>query len=108
MFMWRGPKPSSGSPRYFPRSYLEFPKDGVQVMIRKGKLSRSWLVAFTGAVLAATMTLGATFGTVVPIGGEAADIALDEARGVLYIANFTANRIDVMSLANNTDRKSVV
>ena len=34
----------------------------------------------------------ATFGTVVPIGGEAADIALDETRGVLYIANFTANR----------------
>src|SRR5207302_7246938 len=44
----------------------------------------------------------ATLGTVVPIGGAAADIALDEPRGVLYIANFTANRIDVMSLADNT------
>jgi len=76
-------------------------------MIRKGKLSKSWLVAFTGAVLAATMTLGATFGTVVPIGGEAADIALDEARGVLYIANFTANRIDVMTLANRNIQTSI-
>src|SRR3984893_34872 len=44
----------------------------------------------------------ATVGTVVPIGGQAADIALDEPRGVLYIANFTANRIDVMSLSDNT------
>ena len=30
-----------------------------------------------------------------------------EARGVLYIANFTANRIDVMSLANNTIQTSI-
>ncbi len=48
----------------------------------------------------------ATFGTVVPIGGQAADIALDETRGLLYIANFTGNQIDVMSLANNTIQTS--
>src|SRR5437867_13440218 len=46
---------------------------------------------------------GATFGTVVPIdipiGGHVSDIVLDEPRGVLYIANFTARRIDVMSVA---------
>ncbi len=41
----------------------------------------------------------ATFGTAVPIGGEATDLALDQPRGVLYIANFTANRIDRMNLA---------
>ena len=41
------------------------------------------------------------FGTVVPIGGHASDIALDEPRGVLYIANYTANRIEVM---NTSDR----
>ncbi|SPF32343.1 hypothetical protein SBA4_1130002 [Candidatus Sulfopaludibacter sp. SbA4] len=45
---------------------------------------------------------GATFGQVVAIGGQAADIALDEGRGVLYIANFTAGRIDVLSLAGLT------
>ncbi|MCP5115318.1 MAG: hypothetical protein GY953_31200, partial [bacterium] len=50
-------------------------------------------------MLAAT-AWGATLGKVVPIGGQASDIALDEQRGVLYIANFTANRIDVMSLAD--------
>jgi len=58
------------------------------------------------ASLAAT-AWGGTFGTVVPIGGEASDLALDELRGVLYIANFTANRIDVMSLQNNTIQTSI-
>src|ERR1043165_8051627 len=50
----------------------------------------------------ATPSSAATFGTVVPIGGHASDIALDESRGVLYIANFTANRIEVMSLADRS------
>jgi DNA-binding beta-propeller fold protein YncE len=56
---------------------------------------------FTVAVLAlATTTVhGATFGTAVRLGGTTADIALDEARGVLYVANFGASRIDVVSLA---------
>jgi uncharacterized protein (TIGR03437 family) len=62
---------------------------------------RKFLVsAFAGLVLTSAGALAGTFGTVVPIGGEAADIALDPTRGVLYVANFTANRIDVMSLAN--------
>lgn len=63
------------------------------------------------SVVAVAMTAGSahagTFGTVVPIGGEAADIALDPTRGVLYIANFTANRIDVMTLSNNTIQTSI-
>src|SRR5580704_10532877 len=61
-------------------------------------------------VLAASLAVaawGGTFGTVVSIGGEAADLALDESRGVLYIANFTANRIDVMSLATNRVQTSI-
>lgn len=48
-----------------------------------------------------------TFGLVVPIGGQAGDIALDEPRGVLYIANFTANRIDLMSLKDFTVHTSL-
>jgi uncharacterized protein (TIGR03437 family) len=57
-----------------------------------------WLwIALAGAGIGVTGTApGATFGTVVAIGGQAADIALDEGRGVLYIANFTASRIDVL------------
>ena len=51
-------------------------------------------------------TAAASFGTVVPIGGTPSDIALDESRGVLYIADFGANRIDVMSLADNSIQTS--
>ena len=58
-------------------------------------------IALAAALASAvTPSVAATFGTVVPIGGHASDIALDESRGVLYIANFTANRIEVMSLAD--------
>src|ERR1700683_1527449 len=49
----------------------------------------------------------ATFGTVGPIGGQASDEALDATRGLLYIANFTANQIDVMSTATNTIQTSI-
>jgi uncharacterized protein (TIGR03437 family) len=47
-----------------------------------------------------TASWAATFGTVVPIRGHVSDIALDEGRGVVYAANFTANRIEVISMAN--------
>jgi uncharacterized protein (TIGR03437 family) len=69
-------------------------------------LKSYWWKTVLAASLAAT-AWGGTFGTVVSIGGEASDLALDETRGVLYIANFTANRIDVMSLATNTIQTSI-
>src|SRR5258708_8844659 len=59
------------------------------------------------AMLSARPGVAATFGTAVPIGGHASDIVLDEARGVLYIANFTANRIEVMSTADYSIRTSM-
>src|ERR1022692_288175 len=52
------------------------------------------------ALLGTSPGVAANFGTAVPIGGHASDIALDESRGLLYIANFTANRIEVMSTAD--------
>jgi uncharacterized protein (TIGR03437 family) len=54
------------------------------------------------AAMSALAVAAGTFGTVVPIGGEASDLTLDENRGVLYIADFTGNCIDVMSLSTNT------
>jgi uncharacterized protein (TIGR03437 family) len=45
--------------------------------------------------------LAGTFGSRIQIGGEAADLALDEPRGVLYVADFTRNHIEVVSLAAN-------
>jgi len=59
------------------------------------------------ALCVCTATYGATFGRVVAIGGQASDLALDEARGVLYIANFTANRIEIMSLKDHTIQRSM-
>jgi uncharacterized protein (TIGR03437 family) len=70
-------------------------------------LSKSyWWKIVLVASLAAT-AFGATFGKVVSIGGHASDLALDEARGQLYVANFTANRVEVMSLANNAIQTSI-
>jgi uncharacterized protein (TIGR03437 family) len=57
-------------------------------------------------ILAAPASAG-VFGTVVPIGGNASDIVLDEARHSLYIANFTANRIEVMSTDDLTISTSI-
>ena len=65
----------------------------------------SWKIVLLSTLAAAAW--GGTFGRVVSIGGHASDLALDEPRGVLYIANFTANRVDVMSLANNTVQTSI-
>jgi uncharacterized protein (TIGR03437 family) len=64
-------------------------------------------IALAAAASSAAPLLAANFGTVVPIGGHAADIALDESRGLLYIANFTAGRIDVMSTSDNTIHTSM-
>src|ERR1035438_7969849 len=70
-----------------------------------------WNVRFLPIALAALMSpalsVAANFGTVVPIGGQASDIALDESRGLLYIANFTANRIEVMSTADKSIHTSM-
>jgi uncharacterized protein (TIGR03437 family) len=64
-----------------------------------------WKTALAASLSVAAW--GGTFGNVVSIGGHASDLALDEARGVLYIANFTANRVEVMSLGTNTIQTSI-
>ena len=65
-------------------------------------------ISLAAALASAAMpSRAATFGTVVPIAGPASDIALDESRGLLYIANFTANRIDVMSTADYSIHSSM-
>lgn len=53
------------------------------------------LCALAGALTAAT------FGTPVAIGGQATGVALDGPRGVVYAANYTASRIDVISTAGS-------
>src|SRR5712691_1276360 len=70
-------------------------------------MRKSWMRVLAVAMVAGGSLAAGTFGRVVAIGGEASDVALDEVRGVLYIANFTANRIEVMSLSNNTIQTSI-
>jgi uncharacterized protein (TIGR03437 family) len=60
-----------------------------------------------GLWLSAGIASAAALGRVVSIGGHANDLALDEPRGVLYVANFTANRIEVISLADGSIQTSM-
>src|SRR5229473_347415 len=60
------------------------------------------LSLFTFSVLLCIHASAANFGSPVVIGGHASDIALDESRGRLYIANFAGRRIDVMSTTDNS------
>jgi uncharacterized protein (TIGR03437 family) len=81
---------------------VDFLEENGVSMLRK----LCWL-AISSAFLLGHSAMAGTFGTVVSIGGAASDVALDEARGVLYIADFTANRIEVMSLASKTIQTSL-
>jgi uncharacterized protein (TIGR03437 family) len=47
------------------------------------------------------------FGSVIAIGGTPSDIALDETRGQLYVADMGGNLIDVVSTADNTVHSSI-
>jgi uncharacterized protein (TIGR03437 family) len=68
----------------------------------------SLLITMAAGIAAFTSPgFAAAFGTVVPITGHASDIVLDEPRGLLYIANFTANRIEKISLSDNSPRGSI-
>jgi uncharacterized protein (TIGR03437 family) len=76
--------------------------------VRFAQSYQAWLCCLLLSVLLGGGTLSAaTFGQVVAIGGQASDLAIDEARGVLYVANFTANRVDVVSLGSRSVQTSI-
>jgi len=52
-------------------------------------------------------TTGATFGSVINLGGTPSDVVLDEARGRIYSVNSSANRVDVLSLSERKLMKSI-
>jgi uncharacterized protein (TIGR03437 family) len=70
-------------------------------------LSKSYWWKTSLALSLAAAAWGGTFGKAVSIGGHSSDLALDEPRGVLYIANFTANRVEVMSLGSRAIQTSI-
>jgi len=53
-------------------------------------LRKSWILSMAGVVVMAGTALGGTFGTVVTIGGAPADLALDEARGIVFVPTGSA------------------
>ncbi len=63
-------------------------------------MHHSCAVCCISAIFAAACANAATFGKVVAVRGSVSDIALDERHGRLYIANLTANRIEVMNTAD--------
>ncbi len=63
---------------------------------------QSRLSVFLVALGLATTGFAATFGTVVPLSGNVADIALDESRGRLYVANFGAYKVDIINTASQS------
>ncbi|HEY4086302.1 MAG TPA: hypothetical protein VGM43_10215 [Bryobacteraceae bacterium] len=75
---------------------------------------RAPFIASLGAVLGAAVLIPAAakattpvFGSVLAIGGTPSDIALDETRGQLYVADMGGSLIDVVSTADNTIHSSI-
>ena len=75
--------------------------------LTKTRFSLAALVAVLVLACLAQEAQAAPFGRVVAIGGHASDLALDEARNVLYVANFTANRIEIVSLSDGSIQTSM-
>src|SRR5687767_9208294 len=74
-------------------------------MKRLNRIGRLCQIAL--ALLVCVPVAAGTFGKVVSIGGHASDLALDEARGVLYVANFSAGVVDVVSLTEEKLQRSI-
>ncbi len=62
--------------------------------------SQRQIIPFFLATLSAVPCAAATFGTVVPLRGTVSDIALDERRGHVYAANFSASQVEVISTSS--------
>lgn len=81
-------------------------QEKLKSQMRRAGAAIKVMVSTASAVLvllcSLNLALGATVGNRVTISGQAADIALDERRGLVYVANFTGNRIEVVSMATNT------
>src|SRR5438876_1009138 len=66
------------------------------------KVFRCGVFAVLSAALFVPADYGATFGTNVPVKGEISDLAWDQGRKLVYGANFSAKRIEVLNTATKT------
>jgi uncharacterized protein (TIGR03437 family) len=69
--------------------------------------SKEFITSLALLIAVAAPSFAAGFGKVVAIGGQASDIVLDESRSQLYIANFGAATVQVMSTVDNTIHTSI-
>src|ERR1019366_8279565 len=63
---------------------------------------RSRILCLVFAWVSSASCWAGNFGTVVPIHGTVSDIALDERRGVVWAANFSAFRVEAVNLASQS------
>jgi len=69
---------------------------------------RTPLLVFVLAVIGlAAEGRAATFGSVVPVRGTVSDIALDESRAAIYVANFTAYRVEIIDIPSRSIRGTI-
>lgn len=66
------------------------------------------MVLLALALTVAAVAQGGTYGKVVYLRGQISDIALDERRGLLYAANFTANRIEQIRTDTGATQNAVM
>ena len=70
-------------------------------------LSESWRFVAWSVLCLVPAAFPAPFGKVVDIGGHASDVALDERRGVVYVANYTGDEIAVVSTTNYLVQRTI-
>jgi uncharacterized protein (TIGR03437 family) len=78
---------------------------GIQLLF-SGTRWQQLLTVTALLVAGLTPANAATFGRPIVIGGQASDLVLDERRGVLYVANFTGNRVEVVSTESGSVQTS--
>ncbi len=71
--------------------------------------SRIFSLLFSALFAAAAFgqTTGASFGTVISLGGTPSDAIWDETRGRIYLVNSAANRVDILDTATNKVIKNI-
>ena len=63
--------------------------------------------ALAATALLGSLSYGGTFGRLTSVRGTVSDIAIDEGRGVIYAANYTASRIEVIGIGSGEIQNSL-
>lgn len=72
----------------------------LQSGLSAGRLAAFVLLGLSLGLSVRAQSSGSTFGEVISLGGTPYDVVLDESRGVLYLVNANANKIDIYDYVN--------